>query len=84
VGLHATYSPIISIDQPQGSRSKRPFQEAWFNIRSQDCAIREGAHMTMARKLTEYLQSVVSLQVTAKLQSLCSIDEFQRQSLTIG
>jgi hypothetical protein len=39
--------------------------------------------MTMAQKSTEYLQSVVSLHVTAKFQSLCSIDEFQRQSLTI-
>jgi hypothetical protein len=82
-GLHATYSPIHSIGQPQGSRNKWPFQEAWYNIKAQDYAIREGAYMAMAQKLTEYLQFVVGLQVTSMLQSLYSVDEFLRQPLTI-
>jgi hypothetical protein len=67
VGLHATYSPIISVDQPQGSRSKWPFREEWFNLKAEDHAIRGGAHMTMSQKMTEYLLSVVSLGVPAMI-----------------
>jgi hypothetical protein len=63
VGLHACYCPILCVDQPHDPKSKWPFRRAWFNIRAQDHAIREGAHMTMAQKLREYLLSEVSVQI---------------------
>ncbi|KAH8808673.1 hypothetical protein F5884DRAFT_900883 [Xylogone sp. PMI_703] len=57
VGLHACYSPILSVDKPHDPKSKWPFRRAWFNLRAQDHAIRGGSHMTMAQKLREFLQS---------------------------
>jgi hypothetical protein len=72
VGLHACYSPILCIDQPHDPTSKWPFRRAWFNIRAEDHAIREGAHMTMAQKLREYLLFEVSAQIVVyyKLRGL--------------
>lgn len=57
VGLHATYSPLYSIDDPPNA--KRWPLGGWFNFRAQDHAIRGGAHMTLSQKLREFLVSEV-------------------------
>ncbi len=59
VGLHATYSPLVSLDDPVDPASKWPFRKAWFSLRAEDHAIRGGAQMTMAQKLREFLLSEV-------------------------
>jgi len=66
VGLHATYSPLLSIDDPADPASKWPFPKAWFSLRAEDHAIRGGAQMTMAQKLREFLLSEVGLTPTPR------------------
>lgn len=52
VGLHASYVPLISVDQPSS--------KVLFSIRPQHQALRGGVHMSLAEKLEEYLISQVS------------------------
>lgn len=66
VGLHACYSPILSVDQPMDTSSNWPFRKTWFSMRAEDQLIRGGAHMTMAQKLREFLLSEVSLRSASR------------------
>jgi len=59
VGLHNTYRPIYSIDDPPKPNSWLP--GGWFNFRAQDHAIRGGTNLTLSQKLREFLLSEVSL-----------------------
>jgi hypothetical protein len=52
VGIHATYSPMISMD--------RPSYKVLWNIRPQDQAIRGGKDLTLSHKLEEFLRTQVS------------------------
>ncbi|VUC32371.1 unnamed protein product [Clonostachys rosea] len=49
VGIHATYSPMISMD--------RPSWKVLWNIRPQDQAIRGGKDLTLSHKLEECLRA---------------------------
>lgn len=61
VGIHATYSPMISMD--------RPSYKVLWNIRPQDQAIRGGKDLTLSHKLEECLRA----QVSRNLSNYCQV-----------
>ncbi len=61
VGLHACYSPILSVDEQPHLATGWQLPRAWFNMRSQDFASRGQSHLSVSQKLREYLLGEVGV-----------------------